>query len=103
VYPVYALSLALVAPFIVADRTAGKGWLVAAHGFLIQGWLGSLPVNWNTPAWSLSCEMFFYLAFPLAAVAMQGAGWRRVLAAAVAAFCLTGFCGPRASRTASSR
>ena len=66
VYPVYLLSLLMVAPFIAADPVPGKAPLVAAHGLLVQGWLGHIPVNWNTPAWSLSCEMFFYLSFPLA-------------------------------------
>jgi len=89
VYPVYALSLLMVAPFILSDPAPRKVPLVAAHGLLIQGWLGHLPVSWNTPAWSLSCEMFFYLLFPLAAVWMQGAGWRKTLAVAAAACCLT--------------
>jgi peptidoglycan/LPS O-acetylase OafA/YrhL len=89
VYPVYALSLLMVAPFIAADRGPGKAPLVAAHGLLIQGWMGSLPVNWNTPAWSLSCEMFFYLLFPVAAVWMQNAGWRKVVAVAALTCCLT--------------
>ena len=89
VYPVYVLSLLMVAPFILADRTPGKAPLVAAHGLLIQGWLGHLPVSWNTPAWTLSCEAFFYLLFPLAALAMEGAGWPKTLAMACAACCLT--------------
>lgn len=89
VYPVYALSLLMVAPFILADPTPRKAPLVAAHGLLIQGWMGHLPVSWNTPAWSLSCEMFFYLLFPLAAVWMQGAGWWKTLAVAAATCCLT--------------
>ena len=89
VYPVYVLSLAVVAPFILADRTPGKAPLVAAHGFLVQGWLGHIPVNWNTPAWSLSCEIFFYLSFPLAAAFMQGASWRKTAAVAAGACCLT--------------
>lgn len=89
VYPVYVLSLALVSPFILADRTPGKAPLVAAHGLLVQGWMGRIPVNWNTPAWSLSCEMFFYLAFPLAAMLMPRANWTGTLAMAAAACCLT--------------
>jgi peptidoglycan/LPS O-acetylase OafA/YrhL len=89
VYPVYLLSLLVVAPFIEADRTPGKGLLVAAHGALVQGWLGTIPVNWNTPAWSLSCEAFFYAIFPLAALLVAGTGWRSTLAVAAASCCLT--------------
>ena len=89
VYPVYALSLFVMAPFIVEDRTPAKGPLVAAHGLLLQGWLGPLPVSWNTPAWSLSCEMFFYLAFPLAAIWIVRGKWIGTLATAAFACCLT--------------
>jgi peptidoglycan/LPS O-acetylase OafA/YrhL len=89
VYPVYLLSLLVVAPFIIVDRTPGKGPLLAAHGLLIQGWLGSLPVNWNTPAWSLSCEMFFYLVFPLAAVGILRMRWQGAAAVAAATCVLT--------------
>jgi peptidoglycan/LPS O-acetylase OafA/YrhL len=89
IYPVYLLSIAVVAPFIIADRTPGKGSLVAAHAVLAQGWLGPIPVNWNTPAWSLSCEMFFYLAFPLAAILIQRATWAKTLMAAGVACCLS--------------
>jgi len=89
VYPVYLLSLLIVAPFIAADATPGKGPLLAAHGLLIQGWMGSLPVNWNTPAWSLSCEMFFYLSFPLAAAAILRRGWLGTAVIAAGACVLT--------------
>ena len=89
VYPVYLLSLALVAPFIAADATPGKAPLLAAHGLLVQGWMGALPVNWNTPAWSLSCEMFFYLVFPLGAALILRAGRGGALAAAAGTCVLT--------------
>jgi peptidoglycan/LPS O-acetylase OafA/YrhL len=89
IYPVYFLSLLLVAPFIAADRTPAKARFVAAHGLLVQAWLGHIPVNWNTPAWSLSCEMFFYVAFPLAAMFLGRAGWRGTLLLATVACCLT--------------
>jgi len=89
VYPVYVLSLLVVMPFILADQTPGKTPLVAVHGLLLQGWLGHLPVSWNTPAWSLSCEMFFYLSFPLATAFLQNAGWAKTLTIAAVACCLT--------------
>lgn len=82
IYPVYALSLLLVAPFIAADSLplAGgplfrdKSSLLANYVLLLQGWTGTVPVGWNTPAWTLSCEVFFYLCFPLAAVALRRCG-----------------------------
>ncbi len=89
VYPVYVLSLAVVAPFILADRTPGKAPLVAAHGLLVQGWLGHIPVSWNTPAWTLSCEMFFYLAFPVVALLAPKMEWPGVLGLAALACCMT--------------
>ena len=89
VYPVYLLSLAVVAPFILPDQTPGKPGYLVAHLLLVQAWLGAIPVNWNTPAWSLSCEMFFYAMFPLAARFIRSATWRSVAAAAAVAVCLT--------------
>jgi peptidoglycan/LPS O-acetylase OafA/YrhL len=71
IYPVYALSLLLVAPFMIAARAPGKPALIADYGLLLQGWTGHLPVGWNTPAWSLSCEVFFYICFPLAVIAAR--------------------------------
>lgn len=82
IYPVYALSLALVAPFMLADHTPGKPGLLADYGLVLQGWTGHLPVGWNTPAWSLSCEIFFYICFPLAAVALRR--WNPFVLAAAA-------------------
>ena len=89
VYPVYLLSLLLVAPFILADPAPRKSVMLAAHGFLVQAWMGRVPVSWNTPAWSLSCEMFFYAAFPLALVAVARTKWRGALLAAASACALT--------------
>ena len=89
VCPVYLLSLAVVAPFILADQTPGKAGYLAAHLLLVQAWLGAIPVNWNTPAWSLSCEMFFYAMFPCAALFIRRANWRLVALAAGVAVILT--------------
>ena len=89
VYPVYLLSLVVVAPFIVADRTPRKPLYLAAHGLLAQAWLGPDPVNWNTPAWSLSCEAFFYTIFPLAVLLVRKPRWRTAIAIGVGACFLT--------------
>lgn len=69
VYPVYFFSLIIVGYFIVryllfAPSGAGKGGRLVDYVFLLQGWLPPLGVGWNTPAWSLSCEILFYLCLP---------------------------------------
>jgi peptidoglycan/LPS O-acetylase OafA/YrhL len=82
VLPVYALSLLIVAPFIAADAfplSGERATAVASYALLLQGWTGRLSFNWNTPAWSLSCEMFFYLCFPLLIVWLGSAGRRLTL------------------------
>jgi peptidoglycan/LPS O-acetylase OafA/YrhL len=89
VYPVYLLSMAVMIPFIAEDRTPGKGWYLAAHLTLVQAWLGPIPVGWNTPAWSLSCEMFFYALFPLSFLLVRRITWRNVLLVAAVAVVLT--------------
>jgi peptidoglycan/LPS O-acetylase OafA/YrhL len=84
VYPVYLLSLVLVAPYISLANVPNKSGLVANYVLLFQGWTGHLPVHWNTPAWSLSCEMFFYLCFPFAVLGLRKLSGRLASVAAVA-------------------
>ena len=31
---------------------------------LVQGWSPTLSTFWNTPAWTMSTEVFFYVIFP---------------------------------------
>ena len=50
-------------------------WQVRTHGefalgviltpLLLQGWIPKLATFWNTPAWTMCTEAFFYLIFPL--------------------------------------
>ncbi len=79
IYPLYAASLVLHAPFIIAhflDRNApvvaaAKGALTLTGNLtMLQAWAPVLSGGWNPPGWSLSAETFFYLAFPLAAPAL---------------------------------
>lgn len=84
VYPVYALSLLLMAPYISAAMVPNKASLIGNYVFLFQGWTGTLPVDWNTPAWSLSCEMFFYLCFPVAVMAFRRLSGRLTAVSAIA-------------------
>ena len=87
IYPVYLLSLGLISWFALEfflkpGRTLGqKAAVLGDYALLLQGWNGSLSVGWNTPAWSLSCEFFFYLCFPLLFLWLRGGRMRRTLLA----------------------
>lgn len=63
IYPVYFLSLVLAYWF---ERGLSFGTRVAVL-LMVQAWNPRVPQltgAWNYPAWSLSVEAFFYLAFP---------------------------------------
>lgn len=77
IYPVYALSLLAVAPFMIFEFR--PAW-IANYIVLLQGWFPNAP-GWNTPAWSLSCEIFFYCLFPVAVIALRWRGGAFLLAA----------------------
>jgi peptidoglycan/LPS O-acetylase OafA/YrhL len=87
IYPVYLLSLGLISWFafefvLKPGRTIGqKAAVLGDYALLLQGWNGSLSVGWNTPAWSLSCEFFFYLCFPLLFLWLRGGRMGRTLLA----------------------
>jgi peptidoglycan/LPS O-acetylase OafA/YrhL len=85
IYPVYLVSLVLILPLVILDWK--PAWM-ANYVFLLQGW-SDPGVYWNTPAWSLSCEVFFYLLFPLAVLLFRARNWPGVLAVATAACLLT--------------
>jgi len=67
-YPVYVLSLAVSFMMLLAE------WHARSHGaflagviltpLLLQGWSPMLATFWNTVAWTLSCEVVLYAAFP---------------------------------------
>jgi peptidoglycan/LPS O-acetylase OafA/YrhL len=76
IYPAYALSLALSAPFFffavrhldIPFLAWSKQHLVAACILtltLLQSWLPQAALTWNAVCWSLSVEAFFYLVFPM--------------------------------------
>jgi peptidoglycan/LPS O-acetylase OafA/YrhL len=67
-YPVYLLALLLSAGMLIDE------WHVRPHGefalglvltpLLLQGWHPLLATFWNTPAWTMCTEFFFYIIFP---------------------------------------
>ncbi len=67
IYPNHLFTFALAGVLLVtaAHRAPDASWL--ANLLLVQSWVPSVAVgnSVNAVSWSLSCEMFFYLAFPL--------------------------------------
>jgi peptidoglycan/LPS O-acetylase OafA/YrhL len=92
IYPAYLLSLVLISWFAFKfllkpeGSMAQKAAVLGDYAFVLQGWTGSLNVGWNTPAWSLSCEFFFYLCFPLLFLWLGRGGLARILPALGACF-----------------
>jgi peptidoglycan/LPS O-acetylase OafA/YrhL len=76
IYPAYALSLVVSAPFFffavrhldIPFLAWSKQHLGAACVLtvsLLQAWFPQAALTWNAVCWSLSVEGFFYVAFPL--------------------------------------
>ena len=67
-YPVYAFSLVLsigmLAQEVHAHTRLDFGLGLVLTPLLLQGWHPAVTTFWNTPAWTMSTEAFFYLLFP---------------------------------------
>ena len=77
IYPAHAVVLALYVLLTFTIVAAGRplspsrfdpAYLFASI-FLVQNWGLFDTIGWNIPAWSISAEMMFYVAFPLITVA----------------------------------
>ncbi len=71
IVPVYWLSLLLGLPGLVHNIVIGRFPLSPAYltvPLFLQSWVPSVALIWNTPAWSVSTEAFFYLIFPFTAL-----------------------------------
>jgi peptidoglycan/LPS O-acetylase OafA/YrhL len=97
IYPVYVLGLLLDTPWHLIERaqagqlvaeapTFAASWLVNLAG--LQAWVPVVPyaMFWNTPAWSVAAEFFFYAAFPWLChlLARRGTSASRLAAALLA-------------------
>jgi peptidoglycan/LPS O-acetylase OafA/YrhL len=61
--PVYYLGLLLALPHVIDTDWSPIGGLVLVV-LLLQAWWPPAVTLWNSPAWSLSVECFFYALFP---------------------------------------
>jgi peptidoglycan/LPS O-acetylase OafA/YrhL len=82
-YPVYIFSLLISAGMLVQEFHAQShidftlGLILTP--LLLQGWHPILSTFWNTPAWTMSTEAFFYLLFPWLVTLRRPSHWKRVL------------------------
>jgi peptidoglycan/LPS O-acetylase OafA/YrhL len=67
-YPVYFLSLLLswrMVPVEYAAHTLAMFWTgMVLSPLLLQGWIPEIATFLNTPAWTMSAEAAYYMAFP---------------------------------------
>jgi peptidoglycan/LPS O-acetylase OafA/YrhL len=68
-YPIYLVAL-VVSLGMLMDEWHARSHAQFAAGviltpLMLQGWSPSLSTFWNTPAWTMCTEGFFYLIFPL--------------------------------------
>lgn len=68
-YPIYLLGLLIALPILKLEWThrphADFFLGLSLTALMQQGWSPKLAMFWNTPAWTLSAEVTFYLLFPL--------------------------------------
>ena len=68
IYPVYLFSLLISTSMLVdefhAQTRAHFAMGLVLTPLMLQGWHPVLSTFWNTPAWTMSTEAFFYLLFP---------------------------------------
>jgi peptidoglycan/LPS O-acetylase OafA/YrhL len=97
IYPVLVLALLVAVPTVLyarhrpvvmldwfAVRSHPSASLAASLGAqltMTTGWFPVAALNqpWDSPAWSVACEAFFYLAFPLLILTMRKLSTRTLL------------------------
>ncbi len=97
IYPVFLFSL-VVSLGMLADEWHARshaqfGWGIVLTLLLQQGWSPQLCTFWNTPAWTLTTDVFFYAVFPWA-VARRWPRTRKALLLAMLLFWLSSFILP---------
>lgn len=67
IVPNYVLTYLAAMAMVAASGLALGGWRVLPGLFMVESWFPqpAIETSANPVAWSLSCEVFFYLCFPL--------------------------------------
>ena len=81
IWPLHAVMLAAAVALATLLRATGRHdpafpfAQLPLHLLLVQNWGTTDALRWNDPAWSISCELAAYLAFPLLVLTID---WRRL-------------------------
>ena len=96
--PVYYLSLLIALPpilySVLVSRVSHFDASIILTPLFLQSWWPSVSTTWNSPAWSLSTECFFYLIFPFLIQPISKMPVRPLLFSAYALVCLNAFIVP---------
>jgi exopolysaccharide production protein ExoZ len=91
VAPLYWLtSIPLLAAMVKSGRPVSHGSLIDSFLFLPLADFGGLSRDINPMGWSLSFELWFYVLFTIALLAVRQHAWRAVLAVLLASSLLVG-------------
>jgi peptidoglycan/LPS O-acetylase OafA/YrhL len=93
IYPVFLFSL-LISLFVLVqewhDRPHGEFFSgVGLTLLLAQGWSPTLCTFWNTPAWTLTTDVFFYALFPWLVTLRRPRTRNRIVWSMLAFWCLS--------------
>jgi len=91
IFPAYFIALILSYLFFNTNSLVnGPLGLVLSLTFL-QSWIPRFPLTLNSPGWSLSIEVFFYLTFPfiLFWIKKRKASWKTVLVTSIVFYLVT--------------
>jgi peptidoglycan/LPS O-acetylase OafA/YrhL len=64
VYPLYLLALIITILYYIVDNRIYSVTDLILNLLAIQAWVPGYALSLNTPGWSVSTEIFFYLLFP---------------------------------------
>jgi peptidoglycan/LPS O-acetylase OafA/YrhL len=90
-YPIYLVALVLSIGMLMEElhvRTHSEfvtGTILTP--LLLQGWSPNLATFWNTPAWTMSTEAFFYIVFPFVVAFRRPQRWLPTLGLLLALWC----------------
>lgn len=64
IYPIYITGLVLILPFYFQHLKGFRIQSFILNALCLQAWVPSFALNFNSPEWSISVEVLFYLTFP---------------------------------------